>query len=64
MNELTFKIESKKIYFNVHLSFAVDDKAMLKFVRDKTAAPYFSNLVWFIGEHVMELDKCVKSASE
>ncbi|CAL1291275.1 unnamed protein product [Larinioides sclopetarius] len=42
----------------------LDDKAMLKFIRDKTAAPYFSNLVWFIGEHVMELDKCVKSASE
>ena len=29
--------------------YRVDDAAMLKFVTDKTAAPYFSNLVWFIG---------------
>uniref|UniRef100_UPI0035900A55 protein CLEC16A isoform X1 n=1 Tax=Myxine glutinosa TaxID=7769 RepID=UPI0035900A55 len=32
---------------------------MLQFVWDRTAAPYFSNLVWFIGNHVLELDKCV-----
>ncbi|XP_029847896.2 protein CLEC16A homolog isoform X3 [Ixodes scapularis] len=40
----------------------VEDKAMLKFIRDRTAAPYFSNLVYFIGKHVIELDTCVINA--
>ncbi|KAH9384349.1 hypothetical protein HPB48_026356 [Haemaphysalis longicornis] len=35
---------------------------MLKFIRDRTAAPYFSNLVYFIGKHVLELDNCVLHA--
>ncbi|XP_071033380.1 protein CLEC16A homolog isoform X2 [Parasteatoda tepidariorum] len=59
--------EAEKNLFFIEKSqkvLKVDDKAMLKFIRDKTAAPYFSNLVYFIGQHVMELDKCVKSASE
>lgn len=30
---------------------------MLRFIRDKTAAPYFSNLVWFIGDHIAEIDR-------
>ena len=37
----------------------VDDKNMLEFIRNKTAAPYFTNLVWFIGNHVIELDSCL-----
>ncbi|XP_076337258.1 protein CLEC16A-like isoform X2 [Tachypleus tridentatus] len=44
--------------------FKVQDKAMLKFIRDKTAAPYFSNLAWFIGSHVLELDICVRMEPE
>jgi protein CLEC16A len=28
------------------------------------AAPYFSNLVWFIGNHVLELDDCVRNDAE
>ncbi|KAL3236899.1 hypothetical protein MRX96_022153 [Rhipicephalus microplus] len=40
----------------------VEDRAMLKFIRDRTAAPYFSNLVYFIGKHVLELDSCVTHA--
>ena len=43
-----------------HVLLAVDDKSMLRYIRDKTAAPYFSNLVWFIGNHVLELDACVR----
>ena len=39
---------------------AVDDRSMLRYIRDKTAAPYFSNLVWFIGSHVLDLDICVR----
>lgn len=38
----------------------VDDAAMLEYIRNKTAAPYFSNLVWFIGSHVIELDECIR----
>ncbi|CAB1350389.1 unnamed protein product [Coregonus sp. 'balchen'] len=37
---------------------------MLHYIRDKTAVPYFSNLVWFIGSHVIELDKCVQTDQE
>lgn len=44
--------------------YRVEDKSMLKFIRNKTAAPYFSNLVWFIGNHVLELDSCVKNDAE
>ncbi|XP_065302380.1 protein CLEC16A isoform X2 [Dermacentor albipictus] len=40
----------------------VEDRAMLKFIRDRTAAPYFSNLVYFIGKHVLELDNCAMHA--
>jgi hypothetical protein len=42
------------------ISIAVDEKSMLRYIRDKTAAPYFSNLVWFIGNHVLDLDRCVR----
>ena len=35
---------------------------MLEYIRSKTAAPYFSNLVWFIGNHVLELDESLKKA--
>lgn len=34
---------------------------MLIFIRDRTAAPYFSNLVWFIGNHVIDIDTCLKN---
>ncbi|XP_055507738.1 protein CLEC16A isoform X3 [Leucoraja erinacea] len=37
---------------------------MLHYIRDKTAVPYFSNLVWFIGSHVIELDNCVQTDEE
>lgn len=30
----------------------------------RTAAPYFSNLVWFIGKHILELDACVRTDIE
>ncbi|KAI0218120.1 Protein CLEC16A [Lamellibrachia satsuma] len=38
----------------------VEDETMLRYIRDKTAVPYFSNLVWFIGNHVLLLDTCVR----
>ena len=42
----------------------VNDAAMLDYIRNKTAAPYFSNLVWFIGSHVIELDECIRCQAE
>ena len=49
------------IFFNF---FIVGDKNMLSFIRDKTADPYFWNLVWFIGNHAIELDNCVLKESQ
>lgn len=43
---------------------SVDNQPMLHYIRDKTAVPYFSNLVWFIGSHVIELDNCVQTDEE
>lgn len=37
---------------------------MLKFVGDRTAAPYFSNLVWFIGSNVLEIDTCLRKPNK
>ena len=31
---------------------------------DKTAVPYFSNLVWFIGNHILDIDACVRTDVE
>ncbi|XP_014208495.1 protein CLEC16A homolog isoform X2 [Copidosoma floridanum] len=44
--------------------YRVEDASMLKFIRDRTAAPYFSNLVWFIGNHILELDTCVRNDAD
>ncbi|KAK2489922.1 hypothetical protein MC885_003065 [Smutsia gigantea] len=51
------------ITLNVY-KVSVDNQAMLHYIRDKTAVPYFSNLVWFIGSHVIELDNCVQTDEE
>lgn len=37
---------------------------MLEFICDKTATPYFSNLIWLIGKDAIELDDCVVQESE
>ncbi|XP_014476432.1 PREDICTED: protein CLEC16A isoform X3 [Dinoponera quadriceps] len=44
--------------------YRVEDASMLAFIRDRTAAPYFSNLVWFIGDHIIELDICVRNDAD
>ncbi|XP_076230089.1 C-type lectin domain containing ema isoform X2 [Nomia melanderi] len=44
--------------------YRVEDASMLVFIRDRTAAPYFSNLVWFIGNHIIELDTCVRNDAD
>lgn len=59
--ESMVRIAVRTLTLNV---YRVEDKSMLKFIRNKTAAPYFSNLVWFIGNHVLELDTCVKNDAD
>ncbi|KAK7111440.1 protein CLEC16A-like isoform X2 [Littorina saxatilis] len=56
-SEAMVRIAVRTITLNV---FRVDDKAMLRYIRDRTAAPYFSNLVWFIGNHILDLELCVR----
>lgn len=41
--------------------YRVEDESMLRFIRDKTCAPYFGNLVWFMGKHVLELDASARA---
>lgn len=60
-SESMVRIAVRTLTLNV---YRVEDKSMLKFIRDKTAAPYFSNLVWFIGNHVLELDICVRNDAD
>ena len=37
---------------------------MIHYIRERTAAPYFSNLVKFVGQHVVELNTSVRQDSE
>ncbi|XP_036163999.1 protein CLEC16A isoform X10 [Myotis myotis] len=57
------RIAVRTITLNVY-KVSLDNQAMLHYIRDKTAVPYFSNLVWFIGSHVIELDNCVQTDEE
>ncbi|XP_051877087.1 protein CLEC16A isoform X2 [Pristis pectinata] len=59
--ESMVRIAVRTITLNV---YKVDNQLMLHYIRDKTAVPYFSNLVWFIGSHVIELDNCVQTDEE
>ncbi|XP_028967494.1 protein CLEC16A [Galendromus occidentalis] len=58
-SESMVRIAVRTLTLNV---FRVNDVAMQKFICDKTAVPYFSNLVWFIGKNVLELDACAANA--
>ncbi|XP_066291943.1 protein CLEC16A-like isoform X1 [Branchiostoma lanceolatum] len=60
-SESMVRIAVRTLTLNV---YKIDDKSMLQFIRAKTAAPYFSNLVWFIGNHILELDNCVKNDAD
>ncbi|XP_078348626.1 protein CLEC16A-like isoform X2 [Oculina patagonica] len=59
-SESMVRIAVRTLTLNV---YRVGDKNMLNFIRDKTADPYFWNLVWFIGNHAIELDNCVLKES-
>ncbi|CAG9824726.1 unnamed protein product [Phaedon cochleariae] len=59
--ESMVRIAVRTLTLNV---YRVDDSSMLAFIRDRTAAPYFSNIVWFIGKHIQELDSCVRNDAD
>ncbi|CAO1405168.1 unnamed protein product [Diamesa serratosioi] len=59
--ESMVRIAVRTISLNV---YKVDNDSMQEFIRDRTAAPYFSNLVWFIGKHILELDNCVRNDTD
>lgn len=48
--------------FNHFFFRVVEDSAMRKYILDKAAAPYFSNIVWFIREQCTNLDSVVSNA--
>jgi protein CLEC16A len=60
-SESMVRIAVRTLSLNV---YKVEDEAMVQFVTDKTAAPYFSNLVWFIGNHILEIDNCVRNDAD
>lgn len=59
--ESMVRIAVRTISLNV---YKVQNESMQEFIRDRTAAPYFSNLVWFIGKHILELDACVRNDTD
>lgn len=59
--ESMVRIAVRTISLNV---YKVENDSMQEFIRDRTAAPYFSNLVWFIGKHILELDACVRDDTD
>ncbi|XP_018570091.1 protein CLEC16A homolog isoform X3 [Anoplophora glabripennis] len=59
--ESMVRIAVRTLTLNV---YKVEDASMLAFIRDRTAAPYFSNIVWFIGKHIQELDTCVRNDAD
>lgn len=61
--ESMVRIAVRTITLNVY-KVSLDNQPMLHYIRDKTAVPYFSNLVWFIGSHVIDLDNCVQTDEE
>ncbi|XP_063682749.1 protein CLEC16A-like isoform X3 [Bolinopsis microptera] len=57
-NESMVRIAVRTLTLNV---YQVGDEAIIKFIHDKTAAPYFSNLVWFIGNNVLMMERCLRT---
>ena len=52
--ESMVRIAVRTLTLNV---FRVDNKDMLNFICKKTATSYFSNLVYFIGDHALQFDR-------
>eukprot|EP00111_Clytia_hemisphaerica_P007243 TCONS_00021030-protein len=59
--ESMVRIAVRTLTLNV---YKVGHQKMLEFICDKTATPYFSNLIWLIGKDAIELDDCVMQESD
>lgn len=57
-SEKMVRIAVRTLTLNV---FRVEEKSMLKFITDQTAVPYFTNLIRFLGDHVINIEKCLKN---
>ncbi|KAL1284116.1 Protein CLEC16A [Trichinella pseudospiralis] len=58
--ESMVRIAVRTLTLNV---FKVNDPQVIRFIRDNTAVPYFSNLVWFIRQRANEINGLVENAS-
>jgi hypothetical protein len=48
---------------HVFCNIAVENEGMRTFILDRTTAPYFSNIVWFIADKCRTLDRLVTHSS-
>ena len=58
--ESMIRVAVRTITFNV---YQVDEPRVRQFILDRTATPYFSNLVWFIGSQSLALDALLRARS-
>lgn len=49
---------------NFSSCITVRDVSMLKYIRERTASPYFSNLVWYMGSHALDIDIAVREDTD
>ena len=59
--ETMIRIAVRTLTLNI---YNVSDSAMHRFILDCTATEYFSNLVWFIRNHVLDFDHMIRSSRE
>ncbi|KRY11344.1 Extended synaptotagmin-2, partial [Trichinella patagoniensis] len=65
LKTLSFKLNANTVHFffneicirkYLHVCVLVNDPQVIRFIRDNTAVPYFSNLVWFIRQRANEIN--------
>ncbi|CAF0993871.1 unnamed protein product [Rotaria sordida] len=56
--ETMVRIAVRTLTLNV---YKVSDPAMHRFILDRTATAYFSNLVWFIRSHILDFDSLIRN---
>ncbi|CAF3176464.1 unnamed protein product [Rotaria sp. Silwood2] len=57
-SETMIRIAVRTLTLNV---YKVPDSAMHRFILDRTATEYFSNLVWFIRSHILDFDSLIRN---
>ncbi|CAF5044393.1 unnamed protein product, partial [Rotaria magnacalcarata] len=56
--ETMVRIAVRTLTLNI---YKVPDPAMHRFILDRTATEYFSNLVWFIRTHILDFDSLIRN---